>query len=172
MAKPPKAFTFAPDNPCIVAKNIFITLLLGFFFAGCGPKVIHDQKIELNDVWSYTDHYDFSFDVTDTMPAYDIILKVEHDKFFPYQNIYTKVNTRFPNDKDAEHVISLNLTDKQNQWVGDCGSKHCTAELVLSENIYFNQPGKYVISLKQYGRTDSLAGVQSLQLLVQETEKQ
>ena len=155
-----------------VAKNTFFILLLGILFAGCGPKVIHEEKIQLDEVWTYSDQYDFSFDVTDTMPAYDIILNVEHDKFFPYQNIYTKINTRFPNNKDAEHVISLNLTDNENKWVGDCGSKYCTAALVLSEKIYFSLPGKYVISLKQYGRTDSLAGVKSLQLLVQETEKQ
>lgn len=155
-----------------VAKNTFFILLLGILFAGCGPKVIHEEKIQLDEVWTYSDQYDFSFDVTDTMPAYDIILNVEHDKFFPYQNIYTKINTRFPNNKDAEHVISLNLTDNENQWVGDCGSKYCSAALVLSEKIYFSLPGKYVISLKQYGRTDSLAGVKSLQLLVQETEKQ
>lgn len=155
-----------------MAKNSFFTLLWLFFFAGCGPAVIYDEKIQLDSVWTYDDTHNFTFEVKDTMPAYDIILKVQHDKFFSYQNIYTKVNTRFPNNKDTEHLISLNLTDGKNQWVGKCGSKNCEAELILSENVYFNLPGKYTISLKQYGRTDSLAGVQSLQLLVQETEKE
>lgn len=154
-----------------MVRNVLTLFLLVFIFGGCGPKIVYEKKIDLHQGWPYGEIQNFTFDINDTVPAHDILLNIHHDADFFYQNIYTKVTTIFPNQKKVDHIISLNLTDEKNHWVGDCNSKKCEAELVLSENIYFNQTGTYQIILEQYGRTDSLNGVNGLHFMVVERKK-
>lgn len=149
----------------IFGTGIIVSLL------GCGPEIVFEEKKELNGTWNYHDIQTFQFDINDTLPAHDIILQVEHQADFPFQNIYTKVKTVFPDQKTAEHLVSLNLADVNNFWVGECDQKTCTAKLMLSENIYFNKTGKYLISIEQYGRKDSLVGVESLTFKVTHHQK-
>ena len=145
-----------------------IPILALLLMTGCGPKVVFEKTVKLNGVWTYANSQSFEFEVKDTTPAYDLFLDVSHISDFPYQNIYTQVKTVFPDRKEVEHVISLNLADENNQWVGDCSSSSCLAHLVLSENIYFNTPGRYKIILQQFGRKDSLQGVESLHFTLSE----
>jgi gliding motility-associated lipoprotein GldH len=138
---------------------------------GCGPEIVIEEKKDLGGTWHYRDVQTFQFDISDTLPAHDIVLEVKHQADFPFQNIYTKVKTVFPDQQTAEHLVSLNLTNENNQWVGDCDQKTCTVKLMLSENIYFNKTGKYLISIEQYGRKDSLSGVESLNFQVTHHQK-
>lgn len=135
---------------------------------GCGPDIVFEKTVHLNGLWTYSNVQEFEFEVNDTTPAYDLALDVSHAADFPYQNIYTQVKTIFPDQKEVEHVISLNLTDENNQWVGDCNASACEANLILSENIYFKSTGRYKIILQQFGRKDSLQGVKSLHLTLSE----
>jgi gliding motility-associated lipoprotein GldH len=152
-------------------KTVYPVLVLFFLLPSCGPKIIHEEKISFTAFWTYDDKKSFSFEIKDTLPAYDLMLNVTHDKDFAFQNLYTKVTTTFPDDKKVDHVISFNLTNERNQWVGDCGNKTCTASLVLSENIYFNLTGKYEISIESYGRKDSIQGIRSFEFVVSERKK-
>ncbi|MBK9042384.1 MAG: gliding motility lipoprotein GldH [Saprospiraceae bacterium] len=150
----------------------YLIVLYSLTLFSCGPKTIFEKKTDVDGFWTYQKTLSFSFDITDTIPAHDILLDVEHSKDFFYQNIYTKVTTVFPDQKKVDHIISLNLTTQNNRWVGDCSAQKCKAELVLSENIYFNQTGNYTIALEQYGRKDTLAGIESMSLkVIQHREK-
>lgn len=145
-----------------VKKWIGSIVFVGLILSGCGPDIVFEKTVDLNGLWTYDNIQSFDFEVTDTLPSYDLLLDVKHDKAFGYQNIYTKVKTIFPDQKEVEHVISLNLTDSNNHWVGDCNAENCIAPLILSENIYFKTEGVYKIIIQQNGRTDSLNGIQSL----------
>ncbi|MFZ1706015.1 MAG: gliding motility lipoprotein GldH [Saprospiraceae bacterium] len=152
-------------------RHYLLFCITAFILLGCNNDIVYDKKVVFDEAWTYNDVQEFTFDIIDTIPAHDILLEVIHDKHFAFQNIYTKVTTIFPDQQKVEHQVSLQLTDALNVWVGDCDSKNCTASLVLSENIYFNQTGKYIILLEQYGRTDSLKGMMGFHFKVIHSKK-
>lgn len=150
----------------------YLIFLYTLTLFSCGPEIIFEKKTNLNGAWTYKNICTFSFDISDTIPPHDILLNVEHSADFAYENIYTKVTTVFPDQKKVDHIISLNLTGQNNRWAGDCSSKKCKTELILSEKIYFNQAGNYTIALEQYGRKDTLSGIDAMSLkVIQRPEK-
>jgi hypothetical protein len=42
---------------------------------------------------------------------------------------------------------------------------------LLQDNAYFNRPGEYVITLEQFMRSDSLAGMKAVGLVIEKTGK-
>lgn len=149
---------------------LFFSALI-FFLSACGPKTIYEHKISLPERWSYDYPINFEFIIEDSIPSYDLILEIEHQNDYNFQNIYTKMSTVFPDETKKEQIISLTLVDQMNQWAGKCNSGFCITQIGLSENIYFSQLGKYTIKIEQYGRQDNLMGIKSLTLKVVHAQK-
>ncbi len=152
--------------------SILSAAVCAVLLSSCGPEIIYSHKVPVDGPWDYNEKINFEFEIADTVPAYDIVLHTTHSKNFAYQNIYTKMTTKFPDGNSTNHLVSLDLTDKLNQWTGNCSGKECTVPIMLSEHIFFKKPGRYTITAEQYGRVDSLDGVTSLELVISKAEVQ
>ena len=151
--------------------SILSALAFVILLNACGQEIIFSHNVNIEGPWDYKEKINYEFEIIDTVPAYDIILHTTHTKDFPYQNIYTKMTTIFPDNTKTNHVVSLDLTDKLNKWTGDCSGNSCTVPIMLSEHIFFKKPGKYIITVEQYGRQDTLNGVISLELIISKSTK-
>ena len=140
-------------------KSAFLVLsiLLLFFLTACGPKYAINKTYEIaNSAWSYADSLRFEFEVADTVTV---------------QNLYSRIHTQFPDGTRLSKPLSLELADKAGIWQGDCNSKSCTIEIPIQEGAYFNQAGKYVITVEQFMRDSVINGVQSVTLKVAEADQ-
>jgi gliding motility-associated lipoprotein GldH len=91
---------------------------------GCGPEVIYDRAETLPaEGWSYADSVAFEFAIPDTVRNYDLVLMVEHDQTFPYQNFYVNIHTDFPNGRRTTQLVSLQLAGDFGAWLGNRGEK-------------------------------------------------
>ena len=137
----------------------------------CNTSVIYDQKQLVNDPWKYGDQLSFEYEVTDTVPAYNMIITIGHLPSFSYENIYLSTTTKFPDGTSTNTPVSFQLADNRGMWIGKCSGEKCSTEIEMSSGAFFKSMGKYVLIFDQFSREDSLTGIQSIGITVQKTKK-
>ncbi|HRW76587.1 MAG: gliding motility lipoprotein GldH [Saprospiraceae bacterium] len=148
------------------------TICLALALASCGQPTILDQKFDLPETgWTYADSLLWDFEVVDTNAIYDLLLTVDHSTDFRYQNCYVRFHTLFPEGQRLTETVSLELQTQVGQWVGNCGRSDCELTIPIQQNAFFNQPGSYRIVMEQYMRQDSLPGIESFNLRIEDTGK-
>ena len=148
-------------------------VLLGLFLlTSCGPKVVFEEtKTFEQEVWAYDDIARFDFQVEDTFAYYDVWVAISHNANYPYQNMYTNILTAYPNQADAKQLLSFEMANKGGQWYGKCSDEICQLYIPLQERVQFTVPGDYQLGFEQYNRKDSLWGIQSFTLKIQESKE-
>ena len=140
--------------------------------ASCGQPTILDQAFDLPESgWTYTDSLRWDFEVADTNAIYDLLLTIEHATDYRYQNCYVRFHTLFPEGQRLTETVSLELQTQVGQWLGNCGGSDCALTIPIQQNAFFDQPGTYAIVMEQYMRQDSLAGIESFNLRIEDTGK-
>lgn len=141
--------------------------------SACGPDYLIDETYDIpNDQWVYEDSVRFDFTIEDTLELYDLTLELKHTTGYPYQNLYTKIHTYFPDGQRLSKPVSLELANAAGEWRGNCNAETCTTPIPIQTGAYFNQPGNYTIVVEQFMRESPVNGVQSLTLKVRDTGKQ
>lgn len=151
--------------------RLVVILLLSTALGSCKQSIVYEETFEIDPQqgWAYADSLTYAFSIADTLQVYNLYLELDHLVDYPYQNLYINIRTVFPDGKDLAQVLSLELSDKQGFWQGNCNSKACELRIPIQEEAYFNQPGDYRIVVEQYMRTDSLRGLQSIGLQLEKT---
>lgn len=143
-------------------------MLAGLFLFSCSqPTLVNKQYQIPEEGWTYSDTLGWTFDVTDTLQIYNILLTVEHDRDFAYQNCYVKFYTLFPGGESIDQIVSLDMQSPSGKWYGTCGNETCFFSIPIQENAFFNQIGQHQIRMEQYMRQDSLSGIHSVTLAVE-----
>ena len=142
--------------------TVFATLCL---FTACNSNVLVEETRTIdNKVWD-NQIISFEFDIQDTVSTYDIVLEVEHDTEFPFQNIYTEVTVTFP-DATPQRVmpVSIDLADDLGNWIGKCSGQKCITPLAFMTNTKFIALGKHGLTFKQFSRLPQIEGISKLRL--------
>lgn len=152
--------------------NKAITFILAIvLLASCNRPTIKEEAVVSNANWTYADTLQFDFDITDTVHHYNLFLKVEHLSDYQWQNFYTMMNTIFPDGKNIEDLVSLELADKAGNWHGKCRGENCTVWIPIQENAVFNQEGQYRIQMAQYMRRDSIPGIKKITFIAEKAQE-
>ena len=147
---------------------LFVALL---GFSACGPDYAYEQTLEIPETgWSYNDSLLATFEIPDTSTIYNLHLLVAHTTYFPYQNFYVTVTTKFPGGEQLTEQVSLELAAQGGIWLGDCSGEVCTLDIPIQEGAYFNQTGTYQLSVHQYSRRDPLPEIKAIRFALEATE--
>lgn len=134
--------------------------------SACGSRYVLREVKNFDQVgWLYADSLQATLALQDTARIYDIQLLVHHSEAYPYQNLYVRIHTIFPNGKRLSQPLSLELADKSGRWFGK-GRQNRKLVLPIQENAYFNEKGTYRFVIEQFMRVDLLVGVQAIGLQV------
>ncbi len=151
-------------------KNIVILVLISTFIISCGPKVIYKHKETLGQAWLYGDSLWFEYEIVDISKPYNLKLNVNHSSSFSYENLYVNVTTVFPDSNKTSSPLSLQFSDSAGNWQGNCDSSNCDLTIEMSTKAYFQSAGKYTIIFDQFSRIESLEGVNSFEMILEEAE--
>jgi gliding motility-associated lipoprotein GldH len=153
-------------------RQFTILAALLVLISSCGPKKIYEKDYDIvKQTWLYKDSLDFGFEIKDTMQIYDIVLHVKHKTSYPYQNMYTKIATSFPNGKRIEQILSIELAESSGKWNGKANAEYSDFRLAIQPGAYFNMAGKHTITLYQNMRVDSLQGLEKIGISIEETSQ-
>lgn len=139
----------------------------------CGKQYIYDEEVEIpNNIWTYDQAIDFEFDVEDTTQWYNLYVEVKHDKEYQNQNAYAKLKITFPDGEVKNREVSFELASAEGEWMGECSGDYCRSKLAYNgpEPMRFLQKGRFKMHFEQYTRQDSLEGISSLRLMLEEAE--
>ena len=138
--------------------------------ASCGPAVVYEATHEIPDTngWAYGDTARFEFAVPDTSQHYDLSIIVAHSPDYAYENLYLNIFTDLPTGRRTVERISLDLAGDFGVWLGDCSGGRCTLARPILSNTRYQTAGAYGITLEQHSRHETLAGIQSVGLLLTE----
>jgi gliding motility-associated lipoprotein GldH len=148
-----------------------LILALGLGLAAC-HKPVYQHQVSLKDgLWTYADSVVFEPEIQDTQQTYDIYLQLSHQKDYPFANAYCELEIQFPQGKPRKELVSIELADEVGKWLGKCSGSSCQRSISFLEKAKFEQIGKYKIIFRQYGRQDSLQGIQNIGLRIDKTPK-
>lgn len=145
-------------------RVLSIVALLALMAVGCDTEsyVYYRQQPIPTDTWRYGDSLVWDFEVEDTTRVYTLLLDVAHRTDYPYQNLYYRAYTTYPDGTRLDQVINTDLLDGAGRYYGRCDDEACDLRVVLQQRARFPQVGQYRFGVEQYTRTDALSGVQSL----------
>ena len=144
-----------------------ILLILPILFIACNGYQYDEQRKIKDAEWTYKDLVEFNFEISDTNSLYNIYLEVTHDAAYTAQNLYAKVFVTFPDSKERNQLVSMELADGRGEWLGKCASKKCTRRIPFMPNAAFDQIGKYKLKFEQFSRLEKVKGIESLRLIVE-----
>ena len=146
--------------------------LAGIMLQSCGKDYAYQKEYEISGMaWDYVDTLNFNFEIEDTLILYNLYLQVEHIQDYAYQNLYTKISTKFPKGELLAEVLSLELADKMGNWEGQCSGGVCKLTIPIQENAYFNENGEYQITIEQFMRKSPLVGIRKIGFVLEKTSK-
>ncbi len=144
-----------------------LVIVLSMMLAGCDRDRVYSGNHRFPDQgWCHGDTVSFGFSIADTSARYNMYLDLDHTTAYPFQNLYVRIHSAFPDGKVLTEQHSLELQEKTGEWLGGCNGTACAARIVLRERMYFDKPGEYRLSFEQYTRTDCLAGIEKLSLVL------
>ena len=173
-------FSPAPALPCsrspllshsLPPAPLSLVLLFLVFLTSCGQNYVVEETKEITSSgWTYADSLSYTFTIEDTLQIYDLHLLIEHTTDFPFQNLYVRLKTRFPDGQRTNELVSLELAGAGGNWLGECNNERCILDIPIQQGAYFNEPGQYELTIAQYTRRDTLPGVRAITFALEETE--
>jgi len=130
--------------------------------ASCDPpNYIFEESTSftLESPWLYSDSLVYNFKVKDTNRYYNLLLEIDHNKKYQWENLYVKIDTKFPDQKYKSQELSILLADETGEWYSDCRGKTCTFYLPLQEQAIFPYIGEYQIKIHPWMRQDTIKDI-------------
>lgn len=129
----------------------------------CSERLHYDHTIGFaNSTWSYDAPALFEFDIQENSDKFNLFLDIDHSTDYPFENLYLRIKTEFPDQRIALDTLSIELVSNKGSWVGECGSKDCDLKVFLQEKIKFKDSGLHKISIEQFTRESELKGIKSI----------
>lgn len=152
----------------------WLTTALSFIMMSCDPPNYvyeHSNHYTLDSPWLYRDSLVYTFQIKDTNRYYNLLLELDHDKKYAFENLYIKFDTKFPNAVSKSDVVSIALADEEGRWYSDCRGKACTFYLTLQDQAIFPQAGNYQLKLLPWMRSDTIKDIYRVAFKVEKMGK-
>lgn len=154
----------------------FGTLLIAslvFLFSSCTQNAYYQKQVSIpNAKWSNTNRPIFKFDIKDPSKKHQVYLIVRHDAAYDFNNIWIRLATKLPYEKNFQPGIRINapLASVSGTWYGKGMGSIWEHKIPLKEGVDFpnmRKEGTYEISLEQVMRVDPLPSVLNVGICVE-----
>lgn len=148
----------------------FLLFIIVISSLACGDVPVYEEtQIIPNGIWSYDESREFNFTIDDATAKYNLFLDIDHSINFPFENLYLKVSTSFPDNTSVTDTLSVEMMDATSRWAGKCGGEDCDLRVFLQENTKFKESGNYTLNFEQFTRESSLRGVTALSFRIEKS---
>lgn len=142
--------------------------ILAFTLSACNHNTVYDKYIDIDDyIWHTDSVLKFEFEITDTLPLYDIRLNIRHATIYPYCNLWLFMYTSAPNGNIAVDTLQCFLADNEGRPLGDGLGDIFDLETTWKHHVRFPYKGLYRIECEQAMRLERLPGIMSIGITVE-----
>ncbi len=144
-------------------KYLLLLLPLLLTLLSCKKDVLVQEKyIFENNQWLSGNTKVLQINAPDTSQVFTLDVDLQHDVTYAFQNLYVRTITTYPSGKEVKSVTSLQLSNDDGTWAGECSGKNCLIELPLQQHFTFPETGEYTWTIEPYMRIDTVQGIKSL----------
>lgn len=155
-------------------KTPFFTgclVILVLCLQGCLPApYYHKEEAIPKNAWTYNFKPSFTFEITDTVSAYQPYFLIRHTQAYPYCNIWVWVHVTMPGDTVVKKErVNITLAEPTGKWLGRGMGEIYDQQMPinLGDSLRFRKPGTYKIALEQNMRINPLPDVLHVGLRVE-----
>lgn len=144
--------------------------------AGCNDSIVFQRDVEVpGGAWSRSWKPQFAFEVADTVRHRDIYLDIRHTGDYPFSNIYIFTTLEGPGGLTRTDTVECTLADPSGRWFGK-GTGFIFSDRFKVHVLYrmgnrFPRPGRYVFTLEQAMRAETLPGVLDVGISIEEAQQ-
>ncbi len=147
-----------------------LSLVFIGLFASCGKRTIYSEYQAIpHSGWEADSAVAFTFTITDSLAAYDLILHVRHTQQYPYQNMWMFVEGVTPTGALVD-TIEFYLADQRGQWLGNGWGNLREMPVLYIHKMVFPASGDYTCRIYQGMRDECLRGINDVGLSVEISE--
>lgn len=153
--------------------NTLLVLNSLLLLTACGQRAVYAEYAAVPDSgWMADSMYVFSWEVTDTAQAYDVLIHLRHKDNYPYQNLWLFVEQAAYNieSQPVRDTIELYLADDHGRWLGSGGNGLLNMPVLYRQSYHFPAQGVYTLTIQQGMRTDLLRGMSDVGVEVRAAE--
>jgi len=123
-------------------RKIVITVLIMISLISCNRK----KDIELihhfpNQTWNRFEKVNFSFQVEDLKPSYDIFLKIIHTDKYPYNNLRFNLIIYMPSGEERIVEYDFDMRKEDGDFVSTAINDHFEVIFPLRSELRFTKTG-------------------------------
>lgn len=150
---------------------IIVLFVCSSFLFACQYKVGYYEKTVVvpNYAWASGFRPTFTFEITDTMSAYNIYVITRHTDAYHYNNLWINFTSIAPASIAETQKLNLKLGDNR-RWLGSSMDDIIEHRILVNKNPVKLKPGKYIFMLQNIMREDPLEEMMNVGIRVAKTE--
>ena len=121
-------------------------------------------------VWKQGQEISFNPTIADINKRYKLTLGIRHLYGFKLNGIKEPVRSAAPSGKETTKDYELKIKDSEGKYISSCGGDLCDLEVMVDENIKFEEVGEYKYSVTHNVQTDRIPGVMEFGLIIDEMD--
>lgn len=154
--------------------RLVVALLLTLGLASCDKSRVYEVNHDFNDrAWKINETPEFEFTIKDLGKRYNLYYNVRNSLDYPYARLFVNYSLRDStgNVLSKKMVSGFLFDQKTGQPLGSSGLGDVyDHRFPLLKEFEFKQQGKYKLTLEQFMRADTLAGVLAVGARVEVSE--
>jgi len=136
-------------------------IFLSITCLSCTKPVYYEKYQTIDNHWNKEKEYFFSYEIEDTLCAFDLSLEIRNNNLYPYQNLWLFCAEEQPGGIMLRDTIECMLADDFGKWVGS-GISIYHLNVPLRTGYTFPQTGTFTLHIRQGMRDDRLIGIQQI----------
>lgn len=143
----------------------FVSLLASVIiaFSSCDRERVFDEYESLKG-WNKDSIVTFEINDIDSSRVYDLFINVRNNNDYNYSNLFLITEIRFPQGKVISDTLEYEMTEPNGEWLGTGFGDVKESKLWYKENVRFEEPGKYEVTIQQAMRKNGeIEGIQVLE---------
>ena len=156
-------------NAGIPAAARLLCALVALVFASCSQGVVFDDYENLaKGGWDKDSLAVFRADIEDSVGVYDIWVQLRNDNDYAFSNLWLFIDVISPEGVSRRDTLECILARPDGAWIGSGWGSLYSVRCPYKRSVMFSKAGSYTFRITQGMRTDCLAGLHDIGLLIQQ----
>lgn len=148
-------------------KIAIFGFLITILFTSCQKKHYYDESVVIpENTWNMEDVAQFSVRIDDVSVPYNLNVKLQHKKTYPYNNLWLFIRTTAPSGNERFDTLNCILTNEDYSWKGKSSNNGYTYIAPFRDSIAFIDTGVYVFEIQHALRQKQVPMINKIGLVI------
>jgi len=130
----------------------------------------YDKEAFPTYAWRAGQAVQFTPNIEDISKTYKLTLGIRHLYGFQFSSFAVNVRIVSPSGKESTKTYQLAIKDKENNYISNCAGDMCDLEVIVDDNIKYEEAGQYQYFITHNEDADKVVGVMEFGLIIDSKE--